>query len=486
MIGITAFGAYLPRLRLSRKAIVEANAWAAPGLRAQGKGERAICNWDEDSLTMAVEAARDCLPGRDRRGIAAVNLASTSLPFEDRLNAGVVAQALNLGENVETLDVTSSQRAGTSALLAALRTLAPDRGGPVLFIAADNRRTKAGGVQEMVFGDGAAALLLGTQDVVAAFRGAHSVAVDFVDHYRGQDREFDYNWEERWIRDEGYMKIVPKAVSGALGNAGVAAGEVSHFILPCTLGRVVQSIAKRVGIPESSVRDNLHLTCGEAGTAHPLLMLVDALQEAKPGEKILMAGFGQGCDALVFEVTDAIAGLSPRLGVKGHLARRKEETNYAKFLAFRNLVTRDKGMRAELDNQTALTQLYRRRQMLLGLVGGRCRICGTRQFPKTNVCVNPNCGAFRSQDDEFFAEAPCRVLTWSADHLTYTMDPPAHYGMVQFEEGGRFLANFTDVDAGKVSVGMPMRMMFRIKDYDDIRGFRRYFWKAAPTLDGRT
>jgi hydroxymethylglutaryl-CoA synthase len=485
MIGITAFGAYVPRLRLSRKVVVEANAWAAPGLRAQGKGERAICNWDEDSLTMAVEAARDCLTGRDRAGTAAVSLASTSLPFEDRLNSGIVAQALNLGEDVETLDVTSSQRAGTSGLLSALRTLSSDRPGPVLFVAADNRRTKAGGVQELMFGDGAAALLLGTKDVVAAFKGAHSVAVDFVDHYRGQNRAFDYNWEERWIRDEGYMKIVPKAVKGALADAGVSAGEIAHFILPCTLSRVADSIAKRIGIAEGSVRENLHLTCGEAGTAHALLMLVHALQQAKPGDKILVASFGQGCDALVFEATDALSGLLPRLGVTGHLARRKEETNYAKFLAFNDLVTRDKGMRAELDNQTALTQLYRRREMLLGLVGGRCTICGTRQFPKTNVCVNPNCGAFRSQEDELFSESLARVLTWSADHLTYTMDPPAHYGMVQFEEGGRFLANFTDVDVGKVSVGMPMRMMFRIKDYDDIRGFRRYFWKAAPALDRR-
>jgi 3-hydroxy-3-methylglutaryl CoA synthase len=486
MIGITAFGAYVPRLRLSRKAIVEANAWAAPGLRAQGKGERAICNWDEDSLTMAVEAARDCLAGDDRGGIAAVNLASTSLPFEDRSNSGIVAQALNLGEDVETLDVTSSQRAGTSGLLAALRALSPER-GPVLFVASDNRRTKAGGGQELAFGDGAAALLLGSRNVIAAFKGAHSVAVDFVDHYRGQNREFDYNWEERWIRDEGYMKIVPKAVQGALERAGIAAAEIDHFVLPCTLARVAQSIAKRVGIAEGSVRENLHMTCGEAGTAHALLMLVDAIQDAKPGDKILVASFGQGCDALIFEVTDALAKLSPRLGVKGYLSRRrKEETNYAKFLAFNNLTTREKGMRAELDNQTALTQLYRRRQMLLGLVGGRCKICGTRQFPKTNVCVNPNCGAFKSQEDEPFAETPCRVVTWSADHLTYTMDPPAHYGMVQFEEGGRFLANFTDVDVGNVSVGMPMRMMFRIKDYDDIRGFRRYFWKAAPAFDGRT
>ncbi|MDA0225529.1 MAG: 3-hydroxy-3-methylglutaryl CoA synthase, partial [Proteobacteria bacterium] len=64
--GILSFGAYLPRLRLQRKTVAAANAWFAPGLRGLGKGERAMAHWDEDAITMSVEAARDCLAGRDR------------------------------------------------------------------------------------------------------------------------------------------------------------------------------------------------------------------------------------------------------------------------------------------------------------------------------------------------------------------------------------------------------------------------------------
>lgn len=486
MIGITAYGGYIPRLRLSRRAVVETNGWAAPGLRSQGKGERSMCNWDEDSVTMAVEAARDALRGA-RSGVRALHLASTSLPFADRQNAGIVVEALDLGPDIETLDVTSSQRAGTSGLIAALKAL-PAGGGSTLFVASENRRSKAAGGQELSFGDGAAALLLGTEGVIAELRASHSTAVDFIDHYRGQTREFDYVWEERWIRDEGYMKLVPSAVRPALEAAGLSPAQVDHFILPNPGGRVGRSVAKALGIPEAAVRDTLHATCGDTGAAHALVMLVDALEQAKPGQWILVAGFGQGCDALVFRTTEALAATladAPRpLGIRGHLARGRTETNYAKFLAFNGLVERDKGMRAELDNQTALTQLYRRRRMLTGLVGGRCTACGTCQFPKTNVCVNPDCGAFGTQEDHRFADSAARILTWSADHLTYSPDPPAHYGMVEFAEGGRFLANFTDVEPGSVAVGMPMRMMFRVKDYDDNRGFRRYFWKATPAPTG--
>jgi 3-hydroxy-3-methylglutaryl CoA synthase len=83
MIGITAYGAYIPRLRLSRQAAVAANGWFNPALAALAKGERAMANWDEDSLTMAVEAARDCLDGTRPDGLAGVTLASTTPPFED-------------------------------------------------------------------------------------------------------------------------------------------------------------------------------------------------------------------------------------------------------------------------------------------------------------------------------------------------------------------------------------------------------------------
>ncbi len=119
-IGILAYGAYIPRRRLARKSVADANAWFNPALRGQAKAERSMCNWDEDAVTMAVEAARDCLTGFARDQVRSVQLASTSFPFEDRLNSGIVAQALNLGAEISSLDVGSSQRAATAGLAAVL------------------------------------------------------------------------------------------------------------------------------------------------------------------------------------------------------------------------------------------------------------------------------------------------------------------------------------------------------------------------------
>jgi 3-hydroxy-3-methylglutaryl CoA synthase len=484
MIGITAYGAYIPRRRLQRKAVAEANKWFAPGLMGAAKGERAMANWDEDALTLAVEAARDCLPAADpltdRAGIDAITFASTSMPFSDRQNAGIAAGALQLDENISSADVSSSQRAGLTALILGLDAVAAGRVKSPLVIAGEKRKARAASVQELSFGDAGAALTLGRDNVIARLLGSHSRTIDFVDHFRGEGEDFDYGWEERWIRDEGYTKIVPVTVKALLEKIGVKAADVAHFILPCPFAKLDQTIAKQCGIDPAKVRDNLAAIVGDSGSAHALLMLVHALEQAKPGEKILVAQFGQGCDALLFEVTPHIAELKKRNGVTGALARRKEETNYMKYLGFNGLIALEKGMRAEVDKRTALSVLYRKNDMLLGLVGGKCRVCGTAQFPKTRICVNPNCNAVDAQDDYGFSEREGTVLSWSADSLTYSMDPPNHYGMITFAEGGRLMADITDVEPGQIDSGSKVRMAFRIKDRDEKRGFVRYFWKAVP------
>lgn len=473
MFGITGFGVHVPRLRLDRRALLDQHGWSHPGLKAFAKGQRSFADWDEDPVTMAVAAARVALNGRP---VAALTLASTSLPFADRQNAGIVAAALGLGEGVATLDATGSLRAGTSALLAGLRGRTAG-----LVVAAESRRTKAASPQEAKYGDAAAAFTLGGDGVLAEFLGGASLSVDLVDHYRASDAAHDYSWEDRWVRDEGWLAIVPRAARAALEEAGAAPADIAHFILPPGQPRIAATLAERLGIPAAAVRDGLDTRVGDSGAAHAPLMLAHALEQAKAGDLVLAVGFGQGADALVFRATG-----QPRQGpsVEAALASGRVESGYGRFAALTGSVERDEGMRAELDLQTPLTVLYRKRDMLLGLVGGHCSACGTRQFPKARVCVNPDCNAWDSQEDVRLADDPARVVTWTADHLTYCPSPPAHYGLVQFEAGGRLLATYADVEPGDLSVGAPLRMVCRVKDYDPRRNFRRYFWKAALVRGG--
>ncbi|MEE2635719.1 MAG: 3-oxoacyl-[acyl-carrier-protein] synthase III C-terminal domain-containing protein [Acidobacteriota bacterium] len=479
-VGIHAFGGYVPPRRLQRAVVVNANAWFAPALKSLARGERAIANWDEDAVTMAVEAVRDAFAEAPRDALAGLFLASTTLPFADRQNAGVVVEALQLGRQIRTLDVAGSQRAGSSALVTALQTAAGG-GGPVLVVAAEKRAARAASVLELTAGDGAAAVLVARGEGVARLLGVATESVDFVDHYREQPQRFDYGWEERWVRDEGYLEIAPVAIRRALQTAGVEPENVNHFCFPVATRRVADTLARKVGLRDESVRDNLQQGCGEAGAAHPLLLLVHALEHAAPGDIVVATGFGQGCDAIVVEVTGSLRRTRPARGVTGHLACGRADSNYQRYLAINDLLTIERGLRAEVDKQTGLTTLYRNKEMLLGMVGGRCRACGTPQYPKSGVCVNPDCHAVDSQDDHPFSEQGGRLNSFTADRLTYCPDPPAYYGMVQFDQGGRAMMDLADVDPEReLVVGQRMRMVFRVKDYDRVRGFRRYFWKAKP------
>ncbi|MBV8258040.1 MAG: OB-fold domain-containing protein [Actinobacteria bacterium] len=479
-LGIVAVGAYVPPLRLSREEVAAANSWLNPGLRSLARGERSLAGWDEDTITMAVEAARSCLEGRDRSRIGRVYLGSTTAPFADRLNAGVVAGALGLRESVSAFDLGGSLRAGTSALLAAFDAAAGSD-EEILCLAAERRRAPAAAAQELVTGHAGAAVLVARGPGLARLVATRSLTVDFVDHFRAADREFDYQWEERWIRDEGYLKLVPRLVGNLLESSGVDAGEIAHFCLPSPIRRVADQVAKASGIPEASVRDQLADGCGDSGAAHPLLQLASALEHAAPGELVLVVGFGQGGDALLFQTTDAVAGAHGGT-VEASIARRAPCT-YPRYLALNGLLKVDRGMRAEADKGTALTAAYRHSDLLLSLTGGKCEACGTHQIPRTAICVNPDCRALDTQVPHSFAESRGRVATWSSDSLTFTPDPPAYYGQIDFEEGGRLLMDFAGVPPEGVDVGTPMRMVFRVKDHDPQRGFSRYFWKATPALE---
>lgn len=473
--GILDFGAYIPHRRLQRQAIHKANGWFAGGLKGLARGERAVASWDEDSVTMAVEAARACLGTRDRAKIDRVILASTSHPFADRQNAAVIKEALVLDDAVASMDMGGGLRAGLSALSVALAS----PGTTTLCLAAEKRFAAPASESEMNFGDAAAAFLVGAGDPVAVVKGSHSVTVDFVDHFRASGAAQDYGWESRWVRDEGYAKIGAGALVEALNRLGIAGSQVDHLVVPITLKGVPELFAKKAGIAPGAIADSLGATVGDSGAAHAGLLLAATLEKAKPGETIVVVAFGQGCDVLVLETTAALA--TAQRGVfAATLGRRTTEENYLRHLWFNGSIAYERGMRAEQDMKTALTALYRNRRAVLGLVGGKCSKTGTVQFPASDISVNQNDPAIGTQEDYPLADIPARIVTFTADALTYSPDPPSWYGMVEFEGGGRMMAEFADVAPEDVEVGRAMRMVFRVKAIDEQRDFKRYFWKAVP------
>ena len=138
-------------------------------------------------------------------------------------------------------------------------------------------------------------------------KASYSLTADFVDHFRGSKTSFDRQWEDRWIRDAGFGELIPKAIGGLLKKSRLQITDFSKVIFQCQYDAERKSLAKVLKMDPAKIQEPLHGTVGETGTAHSLLMFVKALEEAKPGDRILLVSFGSGCDALYFEVTDQIA-----------------------------------------------------------------------------------------------------------------------------------------------------------------------------------
>jgi 3-hydroxy-3-methylglutaryl CoA synthase len=468
--GLSAIGLYVPRRRLSRRAISEALAWRQQAV--SGRGERSYGQWDEDALTYAVEAGRHALaPGAP---VEQLILASTTAPFADRSNAGLAAEALGLQGTLRTQDVGGSQRAATSALIALLE----GRATTSLLLATDRRRTKPGSPQESAYGDGAVAVRVDDNASLAEYLGSASHAVDFVDHYREAGQSTDYALEERWVRSQAWNGFVRQPIEAVLANAGVAPADVSHVILPTTAS-VADPLLRSLGFAASARVDALYERIGDTGVAQPLLQLAAVLETCAPGALILVVGFGQGADAILLRASAVIDTHRPVAGVSAALAGGQTDTSYVRFLAATGVITMDAGMRAERDARTAHSTHYRKHDVINGFMGGRCSACATVQFPPAPACVNPECRAFAPQSPVRLADVPGRIKTYTEDWLAYTPAPPLVYGNVAFEGGGNAFIDFTDVDPGEAAVGAAVRFVFRIKDVDATRGFHRYFWKAT-------
>lgn len=470
--GIKAWGASIPRLRMARATIAQAHSWAFP--KGRGSGEKAFCNWDEDAITLAVEAARDCLGATATDAITCLIFASTSAPFADLQNASLIASALRLMPGLSSSDVAGSTRAGLSALGDQLSHL--HEGEQQLLLASERRSAKPASPQEMRYGSGAAALLLGSDELAARFLGRESSSVPFIDHFRHTGEKHDYYWEERWIRDEGVGRLVPAAVNKLLTRLAIAPSQVAYFGLAGAPPGCDAQVAKMLGIPAQAIQETLSQRVGDTGAAHGPLLLVDALEYTQPGDIIVIAAFAQGCEVLVFERQKL--SNKPRQGLATSISAGVIEPSYLKMLSFDNEVQMDWGPRAETEIKAALSQQYRSAEQLLGFVGGCCRECGAIQFPSLVNCIQ--CAASSSQTPYPLADTPARLVTHSADWLMFYPAPPLYIGLVQFEGGARVLMEIVDVGAKGLEVGMQLSMSLRVKARDSLRHYDRYFWKAVP------
>ena len=465
MNGILSAAAYVPYWRLDRKSLAE--ALGTPG----GGGTRAVASYDEDTTSMAVEAARLALRGV---GVAprAVYFATSDPAYLDKTNATAIHAALDLDPSAPAFDMAGAVRSAAGALRAAL-----DARVPTLAVMSDIRTGLPGGGDERDGGDAAAALLCGDDSreapVIAEPVAAASRTAEFLERWRLPGESASRQWEERF-GEHAYLPLGDAVVTEALKRAGVTAHALHRVIVAGPHARASKGVAARIGAAKAASGDDLAGTVGNTGAAHATLLLVDALERAQPEQLILVVSLADGADATVWRTTKAIASRPPTVTVATQVARGAKVA-YATFLTWRGVITREPPRRPDPVRPDA-PAAYRAEAWKFGFIGSTCQACGTRHLPPQRVCVK--CHAVDKMTPERLADVPAKIATFTVDRLAFSPSPPVVAAVIDFDGGGRFQCEMTDVDPVAVKIGDRVEMTFR--RLITAGGVHNYFWKARP------
>jgi 3-hydroxy-3-methylglutaryl CoA synthase len=423
-----------------------------------------VANYDEDALTLAIEAAMGCLG--DRRAVGGVHFASTSAPYLEKQCASVVATACDLPREIFTADYSGSTRCGVSALLSALRAVQAGAAESVLVTAADVRVAAVESELEGALGDGAVAFTVGAGDVIAEFVDAASISEEFTYHWRTDRQRAVQVAGGRFANDYGYARDLQPAIAAVLQRQSLPPAAIAKLALYSPDGRAAADLAKSMGFAASQLVAPLAPEVGCTGSAEALLLLADAFDSAAPGDLILAGGFGEGADVLLFRATPAIAGRRAAIPVRAWVDAGAPLSSYEKYLKYRRLV--------EVDESTdVVTSVLEHKELHqnVRLHGSRCRSCGQVQYPVARVCV-----ACRGR--ECLEDTPIgrrgTVFTFTVDHLVANLEHPLPMAVVDAEGGGRLYLQVADADS--IDIGTPVVLTYR--RMHEGAGNRNYYWKA--------
>ena len=473
--GIAAWGTYLPYWRLQRSAI--AGVLGGGG----GRGTRAVASHDEDTTTLGVEAGRRALAvGPGSAAVQDLFLSTPDPAYLDKTSATTVHAALGLGRASGAYDFAGSSRSAVGTLLQALGAAAGGR--TTLAVLSELRTGLAGSAEERDSGDGAAAFVCAPDGAVAELVGRGAASDEFLDRWRVPGEADSHVWEERF-GEELYVPLAREAFAAALKDAGLAEGDVDHAVVTGLHARAVKAVTKGLGVRGDAVAPDLTGSLGNLGAAHGAIALCDILERAHPGQVIAIVSLADGADALVLRTTAALdAAQQARFeaavpSVAEQAAAGRDDLPYATFLTWRGQMHREPPRRPDPERPGAPT-VHRSEGWKYAFAASRCLVCGFRHMPPTRACLS--CHTIDQMQPERLADVPGTVATFTIDHLAFSLSPPVVGVIVDFDGGGRYRCEMTDVVASELSIGDRVTMTFR--RVWTAQGVHNYFWKARPAV----
>ncbi|GAB6907809.1 hydroxymethylglutaryl-CoA synthase family protein [Desulfosarcina cetonica] len=426
---------------------------------------------------MAVAAVRNCVNGNALQPDI-LFFASTTAPYLEKQNAAIIASAVGMDRKTVTADFANSLKAGTTALMSALDAVKAGSADDALVAIADCRQGAPKGMDEPLFGDAAACLAIGRKGVIAEMESCYRSYSEFTGSWRTATDRFVKSGEKRFIDDQGYQPMMLETIGSLLAANALQPEDFSTIVFSAADSRAHAQLAATLGFKATQVQEPLFDRIGHTGATATVIMLIAALEKARPGDRLLVANYGDGADAFVLRATEAVTTCQTSLDQQLKMGR---SIDYATYLNWRELMPLQASSlpaRAE----PSLSSRWRERQTISNLTGVQCNTCGLPQIhpigQKIRVCIG-----CQSKDDftpYCFSDKKAALFTYAIDHLQPTKNPPGLNGVVDFEGGGRLICELTDYDLDRVEIGMPLEMTFRKLSQDE--GMINYFWKAKPTV----
>jgi len=311
VIGIVSYGTYIPRYRIRVDEI--ARIWGEnPDTIKNGLGilQKSVADLDEDTATIAVEAAREALFRAKIKAceIGAVYVGSESHPYAVKPTATIVGEALGIGNEYFAADLEFACKAGTSAIQICMGLVKAGMIKYGLAIGADTSQSRPGDALEYSASAGGAAYVIGKDDVIAEIEGTYSFTSDTPDFWRREGQPYPSHGG-RFTGVPAYFRHIVSAAKGLMEKLGLKASDFKYAVFHQPNSKFPTRVAKMLGFSIDQIKQGLLVSyIGNTYSGSSLLGLAAVLDEAKPGDRILLVSFGSGAgsDAFSIVVTDAI------------------------------------------------------------------------------------------------------------------------------------------------------------------------------------
>ncbi len=306
-VGITSYGAYVPRYRIHSEDIAAVwgdDANIGKGLNVHSKS---VPGPDEDVATISVEAARQAMRRAPTKAqdIGAIYVGSESHPYAVKPTGTIVQAALEAGPWLTMADFEFACKAGTAAIQVAMGLVQSDMAETVLAIGADTSQGAPRDALEYSASAGGAAFLLSTnkKDFIAEIEHTVSFTTDTPDFWRREGQKYPSHGE-RFTGIPAYFRHVQEASQRLMQDVGSKPGDYDHCVMHQPNGKFPVNAAKKLGFkPEQWEHGLLAPRIGNTYSGAIMLGLANVLDHAEPGDRIFLCGYGSGAGSDAFDVT---------------------------------------------------------------------------------------------------------------------------------------------------------------------------------------